>query len=87
MIGKDGIFGVVCEHSASEGITVLRFCEEFIDYLEKHPNNWWQRKDSTKGKPYTLANSESSKGVIPLRWDVDDSIKASVIESAKHIDR
>ncbi|KFM62092.1 Choline O-acetyltransferase, partial [Stegodyphus mimosarum] len=30
VVTRDGVVGIVVEHSASEGITVLRFCEEFL---------------------------------------------------------
>ncbi|GFQ98712.1 choline O-acetyltransferase [Trichonephila clavata] len=33
IITRDGVVGFVVEHSASEGITVLRFCEEFLQSL------------------------------------------------------
>ncbi|GFY71846.1 hypothetical protein TNIN_321532 [Trichonephila inaurata madagascariensis] len=33
ILTRDGVVGFVVEHSASEGITVLRFCEEFLQSL------------------------------------------------------
>ncbi|XP_067132443.1 choline O-acetyltransferase-like, partial [Centruroides vittatus] len=36
IVTKNGVNGIVIEHSVSEGITVLRFCEEFLDFLHLH---------------------------------------------------
>lgn len=37
IVGRDGICGINIEHSASEGITVLRFLEDFLDYIKRNP--------------------------------------------------
>lgn len=37
IVGRDGICGINIEHSASEGITVLRFLEEFVEFLRANP--------------------------------------------------
>lgn len=37
IVGRDGICGINIEHSASEGITVLRFLEDFLDYIKSNP--------------------------------------------------
>ncbi|XP_067130255.1 carnitine O-acetyltransferase-like [Centruroides vittatus] len=35
IVTKNGVKGMVMEHSVSEGNTVLRFCEEFLDFVKK----------------------------------------------------
>lgn len=35
VVGADGICGVVMEHSQSEGITLLRFMEMFLEHLRR----------------------------------------------------
>lgn len=37
IVGRDGICGINIEHSASEGITVLRFLEDFLEYIRTNP--------------------------------------------------
>ncbi|RWS14748.1 Choline O-acetyltransferase-like protein, partial [Dinothrombium tinctorium] len=52
VVGRDGICGCLCEHSASEGITVLRFIDDFLAFLKERPidnSSSMQRKDSMKG--------------------------------------
>lgn len=39
IVGRDGICGINIEHSASEGITVLRFLEEFLSFIKANPVN------------------------------------------------
>ncbi|CAG2105566.1 unnamed protein product [Medioppia subpectinata] len=88
IIGKDGIFGVISEHTVSEGMTILRFCQELIDYLEEHPfHSNHHRKDSTKGFHNRNSNVNLHNGVFPLHWDIDDNISFQLIESTKRIDK
>lgn len=37
IVGRDGICGINIEHSASEGITVLRFLVEFLSFIQANP--------------------------------------------------
>lgn len=37
IVGRNGVCGINIEHSASEGITVLRFLQEFMDFLQANP--------------------------------------------------
>lgn len=85
MVGKDGICGIVCEHSASEGITVIRFCEQFLDYLQANPlqTSSCQRKDSYK----SFQNSRITKNVHRLMWDIDNIISVSIHEAIKRVDK
>lgn len=99
MIGKDGICGLVCEHTASEGITVLRFLEEF---LEKNPCKGGeassigiQRQNSESGGNKTVLGKRSSgdricrfqHNVAPLGFDVDETVLKSLPDSIRKINR
>lgn len=46
IVGRNGICGINIEHSASEGITVLRFLQEFMEFLQANPT-----PDSTTKQP------------------------------------
>jgi len=37
IVGRSGVCGINIEHSASEGITVLRFLEEFLQFIRNNP--------------------------------------------------
>lgn len=37
IVGRNGVCGINIEHSASEGITVLRFIEEFLAFVQVNP--------------------------------------------------
>ncbi|KAG9510018.1 Choline O-acetyltransferase, partial [Fragariocoptes setiger] len=52
IVGRNGVCGINIEHSASEGITVLRFLEEFLDYLNKPFNK--TNGDGGQGTPVAL---------------------------------
>ncbi|XP_054156142.1 choline O-acetyltransferase-like [Oppia nitens] len=101
VIGKDGILGFICEHSVSEGVTVMRLCEELVNYLDEHPihgsGSYWQRRDSTKNNQQNQQLSTSTtintkcpnlhKGLFGLQWDIDDTVRFQLIESTKRIDK
>lgn len=60
IVGRNGVCGINIEHSASEGITVLRFIEEFLGFIKLNPI-----KSSTSQSEPTLPwgpNSKSVKG-------------------------
>ncbi|XP_023214443.1 choline O-acetyltransferase-like, partial [Centruroides sculpturatus] len=63
IVTKNGVNGIVIEHSVSEGITVLRFCEEFLDFL---------RKDQPK------RSSDDLLTVRRLIWDLDETVKEEI---------
>ncbi|XP_074599176.1 choline O-acetyltransferase-like [Brevipalpus obovatus] len=64
LVGKDGICGIIFEHSASEGITVLRFADQLLIELEKNPISGSPIiKETTlpqqSGKPPSCGNKET----------------------------
>ena len=98
VVGKDGVCGLVIEHSGSEGITLTRFLHEFLDFLEKKsisvPANVSQKKsgvervDSSK----RMVSSEviqrlNERKVFHLRFDLDDIAIKGVNEAVKRVDR
>lgn len=86
MIGNDGICGLICEHSASEGITVLRFLEEFLDDLNKNPIQ--NRKESASNSSFIKYNSNNNnKNVIRLTWAIDNSIYLSIQDSMNRMNK
>lgn len=87
IIGKDGICGIVCEHSGSEVITVLRFCDEFLSYLDKNPILGAQRKDSGSGCHNNANALIVSKKIQKLNWSVDEVLLQNLQESTKRINK
>ncbi|XP_067145486.1 choline O-acetyltransferase-like [Centruroides vittatus] len=72
IVTKNGVNGIVIEHSVSEGITVLRFCEEFLDFL---------KNDQPK------RSSDDLLTVRRLIWDLNEPLteeikNASVVTNA-----
>lgn len=60
IVGRNGICGINIEHSASEGITVLRFLEEFLDFIRSNPIE--SRTSNTNGEQTLAGNlSDESK--------------------------
>lgn len=96
VIGKDGICGLVCEHTASEGITVLRFLEEFLSKnpCKGEPTIGIQRQNS-EGTSKTVLGKRLSGDrigrfqhkVIPLGFDADETIQKSLPDSIRKINR
>ena len=97
-IGTDGVFGFLMEHSGSEGLPVIRFGEEFIDYWssvkEKKPN-LSKLNLSSKNKTNlirTFSNATADKLVLPgtvihLQWQLDAFDLAKLNEAKLHLDR
>lgn len=56
IVGRDGTCGINIEHSASEGITVLRFIEEFLAFIKKNPID---RQNSQNSIATTTTSSSS----------------------------
>ncbi|RWS25782.1 choline O-acyltransferase-like protein [Leptotrombidium deliense] len=89
VVGRDGICGIVCEHSASEGITVLRFMNEFLTFLNEKPIDCVvQRKDSLRGNLYTKNNNLlSSRSIVRLLWDLDETLLHCIQDATKRINK
>lgn len=97
VVGRDGVCGLVIEHSGSEGITLIRFLHEFLSFIE-HPAG--HLTDLSKA-PSTVQRSDSSKRLVSsdllqrinerkvfhLGFSIDDFIFKSLQESTKRIDR
>lgn len=63
MVGKDGICGIVFEHSASEGITVLRFADQLLGQLSSPSISAAHSTGCNLG----TSSTASSAGQDPLR--------------------
>lgn len=69
---KDGVSGFVMEHSVSEGITVLRFCEEFLNFLKEK-----QEKSQTDGE----------LRVEKLKWEITEPIAKAIQNATKKMNK
>lgn len=95
MIGTDGVFGFLMEHSGSEGLPVIRFGEEFIDYWSKvdvkKPNS--VKNNPTKANLIrTFSNVSDDKLVLPgqvihLQWLLEEFDISKLNEAKVHLDR
>lgn len=88
------------EHSASEGLPVIRFGEEFIDYWnsvqEKKPNlvklNLTSSSKNKSNLIRTFSNVTTDKLVLPgqvihLQWQLDAFDQAKLNEAKIHLER
>ncbi|GIY17479.1 carnitine O-acetyltransferase [Caerostris darwini] len=78
VITRDGVVGFVIEHSPSEGITVLRFIEEFLQTLS-----------SETSENDTAATTTASSFRLPtaLSWEIDDEISSAIQEASKKMNK
>ncbi|XP_037270668.2 choline O-acetyltransferase isoform X1 [Rhipicephalus microplus] len=82
VVSRDGINGVICEHSASEGITVLRFCDEFLQHMQQYH----QQQTPHPGSPSIRTSSLcSSYPVSRLSWDLGDDMLKALQDATKAI--
>lgn len=92
-MAKDGIVGIVCEHTGSEGITVLRFLEEFLEFVEKTSAKdglGLARTDSVKNFAAARSTNESllsSQQIRRLQWDLDEPTLRALQEAGKRINK
>ncbi|XP_067130228.1 uncharacterized protein [Centruroides vittatus] len=63
IVTKNGVNGIVMEHSVSEGITVLRFCEEFLDFVKKEQ---------------PMKSSDDLLRVKKLIWDLNKPVEKEI---------
>ena len=102
VVGRDGVCGLVIEHTGSEGITLTRFLHEFLDYIGKggsgsistsssgsgfHSSSI-QRVDSSK----RMVSSEviqrlNERKVFHLKFVVDDVVSRGIHEASKRVDK
>lgn len=78
IVGRDGICGINIEHSASEGITVLRFLEDFLEFIKSNPIG---STSSSSSSSTTVAPASSSVAVL----DNQSSTNTSSSETNKQI--
>lgn len=87
IVGRDGICGINIEHSASEGITVLRFLEEFLSFIKSNPINSATNQTSEialKNSHDIQVNPEAGvKSVTSIDYVEPDSPSALLEESQK----
>lgn len=62
IVGRNGVCGINIEHSASEGITVLRFLEEFLAFIRSNPIS---QLSSATSQLYHRVDQHSTD---PLAW-------------------
>lgn len=72
IVTKDGTNGICIEHSVSEGITVLRFCEEFLDF-------------NKKSQP--IRQPEDLLTIKKLNWEIDGSLSQDLKRASEKMDR
>ncbi|XP_067127382.1 choline O-acetyltransferase isoform X1 [Centruroides vittatus] len=73
VVTKDGVSGFVMEHSVSEGITVLRFCEEFLNFLEN--------------KAEKSPKDEGELKIEKLKWEITEPIAKAIQNATKKINK
>ncbi|XP_067130252.1 choline O-acetyltransferase-like isoform X2 [Centruroides vittatus] len=66
IVTKNGVNGIVMERSVSEEINVLKFCEEFLDFLKKHLN------------VLPLRSYDDSERVTRLKWNISEPLAKEI---------
>lgn len=72
---------MVIEHSASEGVTILRFLELFMQNHSK-VNNRLRRQNSVE-----LRKLETSLQSSRLEWNIDAQVEQQMRQSGKQADK
>ncbi|XP_077533619.1 choline O-acetyltransferase-like [Haemaphysalis longicornis] len=81
VVSRDGINGLICEHSASEGITLLRFCDEFLQYMQHQ-----QQSTPPPGSPSIRGSAAWTQyPVSRLNWDLSDDMLKALQDATKAI--
>ncbi|KAG8193670.1 hypothetical protein JTE90_024033 [Oedothorax gibbosus] len=80
VVTRDGVVGFIVEHSASEGITVLRFCEELLQHIssESPLENETNSNNSA---------TNSFRTPSPLTWEIDDEVSCAIQEAGKKMNK
>lgn len=79
IVGRDGICGINIEHSASEGITVLRFLEDFLDYIKSNPIDTTSKQQQQQ----TITDSFCLASPLPASCITGESITSSCYTEPK----
>lgn len=81
IVSKEGICGVLVEHSASEGVTVMRFLELFLKFYHESFKGLY-RQNSVE-----MQAKASSLEVRPLVWNVDANIRRQIKQTEETVDK
>ncbi|XP_070378117.1 choline O-acetyltransferase-like isoform X2 [Dermacentor albipictus] len=83
VVSRDGINGIICEHSASEGITVLRFSEEFLQHMQQYQQ---QQQTPPPASPSIRTSSLCAQyPVSRLSWDLGEDVLKALQDAIKAI--
>ncbi|XP_071040979.1 choline O-acetyltransferase isoform X2 [Parasteatoda tepidariorum] len=80
VVTRDGVVGFVGEHSASEGITIVRFIEGFLDILSS-------LESQTNGSQQPSSTQSSFRLPTPLNWEIDDEVSLCIQEASKKVNK
>lgn len=103
IVGSDGVCGINIEHSASEGITVLRFLEEFLHFIRANPIgpppsreaknfDYPAHAESISSSSYVEPKSpsallEESDNITPLMWQLDQELEQALERAEKRLNQ
>ncbi|KAM7306017.1 choline O-acetyltransferase isoform X1 [Ixodes scapularis] len=76
VVSRDGVNGLIIEHSGSDGVTVLRFCEEFLDFVQEHSVCSSARRGSGDTSLYPVSR---------LSWDLNEDMLRAIQEASKSL--
>ena len=86
VVNKDGICGALVEHSGSEGITVIRFLHELLEYLENGQVNT-NSIDPSLRKMSLNSSTGLDKVYHHLSFKLDEQLLKSLEEAGKKLDK
>ena len=87
VVNKDGICGVVVEHSGSEGITVIRFLHELLDFLQNGQENSNSMDPPALRKMSLNYYAGLDKVYHHLSFNLDEQLLKSLEETGKKLDK
>ncbi|CAN7992244.1 unnamed protein product [Ixodes pacificus] len=76
IVSRDGVNGLIIEHSGSDGVTILRFCEEFLDFVQEHSVCSSARRGSGDTSLYPVSR---------LSWDLNEDMLRAIQEASKSL--
>nr|QOI90649.1 choline acetyltransferase isoform A [Ixodes ricinus] len=76
VVSRDGVNGLIIEHSGSDGVTILRFCEEFLDFVQEHSVCSSARRGSGDTSLYPVSR---------LSWDLNEDMLRAIQEASKSL--
>ncbi|KAH9389709.1 hypothetical protein TYRP_007256 [Tyrophagus putrescentiae] len=87
VVSKEGICGLVIEHSASEGVTVLRFLELFLAHQSAVNNSQGATRQLNRQNSVEMRQRESTIRRTALQWKVDAEVETMIRASEKNADK